>query len=116
MTTSEPQSEDFLSETKLQRQQRFQNQLYQAGFKGMLQGTLVALLTGYALSYKYNHGKNAAYFRNTYKIWWVVCWNIVGVTFATDTAKMNISKQAAIEDEIKRSRYFEDEMNSVRKK
>lgn len=108
-------AEALLTESKQQRHERFTTQLYQAGAKGLLQGTLIALASGYALSYKYNHGLNKAYFRNVYKVWWFVGWAIVGVTFATDTAKMKISKQAAIEDEIKRARYLEDELNKYSK-
>lgn len=108
-------AETLLTETKQQRHERFTTQLYQAGAKGLLQGTLIALASGYALSYKYNHGLNKVYFRNVYKVWWFVGWAIVGVTFATDTAKMKISKQAAIEDEIKRARYLEDELNKYSK-
>ena len=44
----------LLNETKRERNERFKNQLYQAAAKGVLQGTLIALMTGYALSYKYN--------------------------------------------------------------
>ncbi|KAI5968647.1 hypothetical protein CANMA_002082 [Candida margitis] len=106
-TTNE---ETLVHETKQQRHSRFSNQLWQAAATGALRGTLVALVTGYALSYKYNHGKNKPYFRNVYKVWWFVCWNVVGVTFATDRAKMNIGRQAALEDEIKRSKLYEDEL------
>ena len=60
--------------------------------------------------YKYNHGVNRAYFKTTYKVWWFVGWNVVGITFATDT-KMKISKQAAMEDELKRNRYIEQELS-----
>ncbi|RCK63399.1 hypothetical protein Cantr_09909 [Candida viswanathii] len=104
-------SESLLAESKQQRNERFTSQLYQAAAKGFLQGTLVALVTGYALSYKYNRGKNVPFFRNVYKVWWFVGWAVVGVTFATDSAKMKISKQAAMEDEIKRARYLEEELN-----
>lgn len=101
----------LLNETKRERNERFKNQLYQAAAKGVLQGTLIALMTGYALSYKYNHVVNRAYFKTTYKVWWFVGWNVVGITFATDTAKMKISKQAAMEDELKRNRYIEQELS-----
>ncbi|CAI5760170.1 unnamed protein product [Candida verbasci] len=110
MSNSNNQSLDILKETKQQRNERFKSQLYHAGLKGMLQGTLIALISGYALSYKYNHGPNRAYFRNVYKAWWFVCWNIVGITFTTDIAKINISRQAMIEDEIKRNSYLEQEI------
>ncbi|KAI3402707.1 hypothetical protein KGF56_004588 [Candida oxycetoniae] len=113
---SESESEQLFQETKEQRYDRYKNQLWQAAAKGMFRGTLIALVSGYALSYKYNYGQNTAYFRNTYKVWWFVCWNIVGVTFATDTAKMSISRQAAIEDEIKRNKYYENEMDLMKKK
>jgi len=109
MLLETPNDESLVSETKQQRHDRFSNQLWQAAAAGALRGTLIALVTGYALSFKYNHGKNKPYFRNVYKVWWFVGWNIVGVTFATDTAKRNISRQAALEDEIKRTKLYEQE-------
>ena len=62
----------LLNETKRERNERFKNQLYQAAAKGVLQGTLIALMTGYALSYKYNHGVNRVFQNNLQSM--VVCW------------------------------------------
>ncbi|KAI5963743.1 uncharacterized protein KGF55_002623 [Candida pseudojiufengensis] len=104
-------SDQLISETKQQRNERFKNQLYQAGAKGLFRGTLIALITGYALSYKYNHGINSQYFRNVYKVWWFVGWNVVSISFTTDIAKIKISRQAALEDEIKRNKILENEYN-----
>ncbi|KAI5951196.1 hypothetical protein KGF54_004270 [Candida jiufengensis] len=111
MSKSNPTPDSLLTETITQRNERFKTQLYQAGATGIIRGTLIALVTGYALSYKYNHGINSQYFRNVYKVWWFVGWNVVSVSFTTDIAKMKISRQAALEDEIKRNKILENEYN-----
>ncbi|RLV89701.1 hypothetical protein JA1_004997 [Spathaspora sp. JA1] len=105
----------ILNETKKERHERFTNQLIQAGISGMVKASMFALASGYFLSYKFNHGKNTGYFRNTYKLWWFVGWNIVGITWGTDIAKINIAKQAALEDEIKRNLLFEEELKQLPK-
>ncbi|KAL6449616.1 hypothetical protein SBY92_004533 [Candida maltosa Xu316] len=108
-------AESLLQETKQERNERFKTQLYYAAVKGLLQGSLFALVSGYYLSYKYNHGPRTVYFKTAYKVWWVIGWNVVGLTFATDNEKIKISRQAAIEDEIKRNRYLEEELKRYQK-
>ncbi|KAK6459529.1 uncharacterized protein RJT20DRAFT_16877 [Scheffersomyces xylosifermentans] len=98
-----------ISQEKQERLNRLNKQLWQAGLTGVLQGTLVALVSGYYINYKYNHGVNRGFFKTPYKVAWFMCWNIVGIIFTTDIAKMKISKQVAIEDEIKRNSYLEQE-------
>jgi len=93
---------------KSSRIEEYKTQLWQAGATGMLKGTLVALVSGYYFSYRYNHGQNTKFFKTPYKIWYLVLWNVVGLTFETDIAKINISRQAAIDDEIERSAWIND--------
>ncbi|KAK6200317.1 uncharacterized protein RJT21DRAFT_42736 [Scheffersomyces amazonensis] len=94
---------------------RFNKQLWQAGVAGCLEGTLIGLLSGWYISYKYNHGHNTKFFRTPHKFWYLVSWNIVGIIFSTDIAKMRISKQIAIEDEIRRN-LIEQELYSTNRK
>ncbi|KAK6459906.1 hypothetical protein DFJ63DRAFT_255178 [Scheffersomyces coipomensis] len=102
-----------MSEERKERINRYNKQLWQAGFTGCLKGTLVALVSGYYINYKYNYGHNVKFFKTPYKIWYLISWNVVGIIFTTDIAKIKISKQIAIEDEIKRNLYLEDEFNKL---
>lgn len=93
---------------KASRMEEYKTQLWQAGASGMLKGTLIALVSGYYFSYRYNHGQNARFFKAPYKVWYLVLWNVVGLTFETDLAKGNISRQAAIEGEIERTSWVNE--------
>ncbi|KAG2736466.1 hypothetical protein G9P44_000556 [Scheffersomyces stipitis] len=105
-----------MTEARQKQISQFNKQLWQAGLTGMLEGTLVALVSGYYFKYKFNHGHNARFFKAPYQMWWLVSWNFVGIIFTTDLAKIKISKQVAIEDEIKRNRYLEEEFYGSPKK
>ncbi|CUM67605.1 uncharacterized protein PRCAT00005305001 [Priceomyces carsonii] len=100
-----------VSESKKERLDQISTQLWQAGFTGMLKGTLIGLVTGYYFSYKYNRGPNTRFFKTPYKFWYLICWNVVGIIFETDVSKAKISKQIALEEDLKRNAYFRDEWN-----
>lgn len=102
-------------EDRKARTERVSRRLWEAGFIGALQGSLGGLVTGFYLNYRYNHGPNAGFFRAPYKIFYLVAWNIAGIIFVTDREKMKISKELAVEEEIRRSNYMKNELLEHRK-
>lgn len=95
-----------VSENAKERLKLMNSQLLQAGGTGFFKGIFVALVSGYLLSYRYNHGHNARFFLVQHKAWWLVSWGVVGITFSAETARMQIAKQIAEEENIKRELYF----------
>lgn len=86
-------------------------QLLNAGAIGFAKGFLIALTSGAYFNYRYNEGRNAAYFKTPYKVWWVVLWGIVGITFQTETAKNKIVRDFAVEENIRRNEYIRENKN-----
>lgn len=95
-----------------ERMEQINSQLLQAGSIGLLKGVLVGLLSGYYFSYRYNHGQNQKFFKTPYKIWYLVSWGVVGITFSAEIAKLNIAQSLAEEEDIKRSEYFQDQLGA----
>ncbi|SGZ57303.1 CIC11C00000004982 [Sungouiella intermedia] len=93
-----------------ERMDQITNQMLHAGAIGFLKGTLIALVTGYYFNYRYNHGHNARFFLMPYKTWYLVSWGIVGITFSAEVAKLNITKELAEEEDLKRNQYFSQEL------
>lgn len=93
-----------------ERMEQVSNQMIHAGAIGFLKGTLIALVTGYYFNYRYNHGPNTKFFLMPYKTWYFVSWGIVGITFSTEIARLNITKQLAEEEDLKRNEYFAQEL------
>lgn len=91
--------------------EQINTQLIQAGSIGLLKGVLVGLLSGFYFSYKYNYGHNQKFFKTPYKIWYLVSWGVVGITFSAETAKLTIAQTLAEEEEIKRSAYFLEQLS-----
>lgn len=87
------------------------DQMLSAGAIGFAQGCLVALTSGMWLNYRYNRGYNTAYFRTPYKVWYVVVWGIIGISFATENAKKDITRNLAIEEGIRRNQYVKDHLD-----
>jgi hypothetical protein len=101
----------LLEEYRQDRLDNFRSQLVNAGIKGVIGGSLVALVSGYYLSYKHNFGHNRNFFNTPYKIGYFVCWNIVGIIFCTDNAKLRLRKEAIVEDELRREEYIQNEQS-----
>lgn len=93
-----------------ERRDQISTQLIQAGATGFLKGTLIALVTGYYLNYRYNHGVNQRFFLLPYKTLYLVSWGVIGIQYATDVAKMNITKELAEEEDLKRHQFFAQEL------
>ncbi|KAG7661965.1 uncharacterized protein J8A68_004465 [[Candida] subhashii] len=100
---------DLLNESKEQMITRYNKLLFNAAISGMLKGSLFALATGYYFSYKFNHPPYTRFFKPSRMVFWFVGWNVIGLTWSTDVAKVNITKQAALENEIKRNLLMEKE-------
>lgn len=100
-----------LPDYKQERLANFKKQMIQAGVTGMLAGSMVALVSGYYLSYRHNHGVNARFFNTPYKLAYFLCFNMAGIIFCTDQAKLKLRKQALIEDEIRREAYIQKELS-----
>lgn len=99
-----------LTPAKKERLDQLNSQLWQAGLIGMLRGSIIGLVSGYYFNYKYNKGPNVKFFNTPYKILYLVSWNIVGIIFTTDVAKMKMSRHVAVEEEIKRNLYYQREL------
>lgn len=87
------------------------SQLWQAGLTGLLKGTLVGLVTGFYLNYKYNFGHNTKFFNAPFKVAYLVGWNFVFISFAVESEKIKMRKQLAVEEQIKRDIYMQEELN-----
>lgn len=94
------------------RSESIAQQMRSAGAIGFAKGCLIALTTGVYLNYQYNHGHNSAYFRTPYKVWYLVVWGIVGMTFETENAKSSIMKNLAIEEGVRRNQYLQEFHNN----
>lgn len=97
-----------------ERMDQINSQLLQASSIGLLKGVLVGLLSGYYFSYRYNHGQNQKFFKTPYKIWYLVSWGVVGITFSAEIAKLNIAQALAEEEDIKRGEFFEKQLGLKR--
>lgn len=97
-----------------ERMEQINSQLLQASSIGLLKGVLVGLLSGYYFSYRYNHGQNQKFFKTPYKIWYLVSWGVVGITFSAEIAKLNIAQALAEEEDIKRGEFFEKQLGLKR--
>lgn len=98
-----------VSTAKQARLEEYKAQLWKAGLKGALTGSLIAAVSGAFIFHRYNHGVNRLFFKAPYMAWYFVSWNIVGIIFTTDGTKVAISRQAAIEDEQRRILYESQE-------
>lgn len=96
---------------KQKRIDELTSQLWGAGLTGLLKGSLIGLTSGFYLNYRYNFGHNAKFFNTPYKLAYLVSWNFICISFAVETEKIKMRKQLAMEEEIKRSMYLEDELN-----
>lgn len=100
------------------RQQRladFNAELVHAGIIGMLRGLLIGLVLGYYFMWKYNRGPNVKFFSTPYKMLYLVSWNVVGIMFTTDVARMRLSRQVALEEDIRRNLQFEEDLRELEK-
>lgn len=84
------------------------NQLFRAGVRGALQGALIGVVSGLFLNLRYNKGHTAQFFRLPYKCWYLTIWGIAGVIFQTDKEKGHMSRQLALEEELKRNIFFQE--------
>lgn len=89
-------------------------QLLKAGAVGGLKGTLVGLVSGYYFSYRHNHGVNTRFFLRPSRIAYLVSWAIVGITFSMENAKMAIARNLAEEEDLRRIRFYHDELEHPR--
>lgn len=89
-----------------ERISEIEGQMMKAGAIGFLKGTLFALGSGAFFSYRYNYGVNKRLFLTPYKVWYVIVWGVVGVSFAVENAKVSIAKHLAEEENIRRIDYF----------
>lgn len=103
-----------VSKLSQDRMEQINSQMLRAGGIGFLKGSLAALVTGSYINYRYNYGHNARFFLTPYKIWYFVVWGIVGITFAAETAKLNITKELAEEEDLRRAQYFSAELGEKR--
>lgn len=81
-----------------------------AGTRGVLEGTIFGLLLGAFLMYRYNHGVNRKFFHNSYKVAYMVCWNVAGMTWRMDEAKLKLRKQALVENQLRQDEYMNQEL------
>lgn len=88
------------------RREEINKLLLTAGATGLLKGALIGLVSGWYFSYRYNHGVNKRFFLTPYKFLYLVSWGIVGISFSTETAKMNIARHIAEEEQLNRALYF----------
>ncbi|KSA03170.1 uncharacterized protein AC631_01067 [Debaryomyces fabryi] len=91
------------------------SQLWGAGLTGLLKGSLIGLISGFYLNYRYNYGHNAKFFNTPYKIAYLVSWNFIFISFAIESEKIKMRKQLAMEEQIKRDIYMEEELNINKK-
>lgn len=89
-----------------ERMDQINSQLIQAGSIGLLKGLLVGLVSGYYFNYRYNHGHNQRFFKTPYKIWYLVSWGVVGITFSAEIAKLRIAQSLAEEEDIRRGEFL----------
>ena len=61
------------------RMQELNNQLLRAGVMGMLKGSLIGVVTGLALMFRYNRGHTTHFFRLPYKCWYLSSWAFAGI-------------------------------------
>lgn len=101
------------SPTKQQRLDELNSQLWHAGMIGMLRGSIIGVVTGYYFNYRYNRGMNKRFFQTPYKFLYLVSWNIVGIIFTTDVATMKMSRQVAIEEDLRRNLYYQQELKQL---
>lgn len=92
-----------LAISKREKLHELNMQLLRSGTVGMLKGTLLGLVTGWALAYKYRHTHTV---RTPYKFAYVLCWAMSGIILSTESAKDKISKQLALEEELKKELYL----------
>lgn len=93
---------------KEDRLHELNSQLFRAGIIGLLKGCLIGVASGLFLSFRYNRGHNTHFFRRPYKFLYVSSWGFAGIIFETDRAKGHMSKQLAIEEELKRNIFFQE--------
>lgn len=85
----------------------YNSQLKHAAARGGIEGLLAGTVSGVLINYRYNHPPWGRFFKNTYKVWWLVVWTLGGVAVATDNAKIDIRKQAGLQREIRRNAYLD---------
>lgn len=105
----------MVTENKKQRIGELNKQLFQAGLIGLLKGSLIGLVSGFYINYKYNRGHNQKFFSRPSKVAYLVGWGFVGIIFCTDIEKLKISKQLAMEEQIKRNIFVENEIMNDRR-
>lgn len=103
------------SPAKQERLEELNSQLWNAGLIGMLRGSIIGVVTGYYFMHRYNRGVNKRFFQTPYKFLYLVSWNIVGIIFTTDVATMKMSRQVAMEEDLKRSLYYQQELQQLEK-
>ena len=105
----------MVTENKRKRIGELNKQLFQAGIIGLLKGSLIGLISGIFINYKYNCGPNQRLFRTPLKVAYLVGWSFVGIIFCTDIEKLKMSKQLAMEEQIKHNMFVENEIINSRK-
>ncbi|KAG7192881.1 uncharacterized protein KQ657_001338 [Scheffersomyces spartinae] len=96
-----------------EKKAEYQDQLWKAAVTGLAKGLLVGLVTGFYINYKFNWGVNTKFFRTPYRFWYLMSWTIAGLAFDTDIAKHKISKQMALEREIRRTVNLSQEIGGI---
>lgn len=99
-----------VSKLSQDRIEQINSQMLRAGAIGFLKGSLVAIVSGLYFNYRYNHGVNARFFLTPYKVWYLVSWGIVGISFAAETTRINITKDLAEEEDIRRNQFYAKEL------
>lgn len=105
----------MLPEDRGKKVKQLNSQLIQAGIIGSLKGTLIGVLSGLYINYRYNRAHNTKFFSTTFKFGYVFSWLLAGLIFETDIEKSKISKQIAIDEEIKKNMYINDEYSELSK-
>lgn len=103
------------TEERKKLQSRFAKNQLNAGIIGLLEGTLIGIVSGAYLKYKYDHGLNTKFFRTPYKVLWIVSWNVIGIITQINTSRAQFLRQVAIEEDLKRNIYYQEELNGQRK-
>ncbi|ODV65965.1 hypothetical protein HYPBUDRAFT_112647 [Hyphopichia burtonii NRRL Y-1933] len=98
--------------TREERQQNLNTQMWHAAAIGLLRGSLIALVSGYYFNYRYNYAHNTKFFKTPYKVLYFVTWNIVGIIFTTDNAKIRLGRQMAMEEDLRRNLYVQEELDN----
>ncbi|CAN3373941.1 hypothetical protein DIURU_005555 [Diutina rugosa] len=96
-------------EVRDRRAREYHSVMLVSATRGVLEGTIIGLLSGALLMYRYNHGVNRKFFHTSYKVAYMACWDLAGMTWRMDEAKQKLRKQALVENQLRQDAYMNQE-------